>query len=348
METGTHAELLARGRRSTRGCGACSSSRTSSRVPCVDDDEVLGRAFDRRLMRAALGGGAAAPPAAGPVARALPARRGALELLAALSPQGRHRRPHPRARTGSGSARIAALFAVSLVVLYGLRVAQAYLTQLTGQRVIHDLRAALFAHLQSLDARFFDRNPVGRLMTRVLNDVEAINELFTSGVVAIVGDVVTLAGVVVIMLWHGLAARARDVRARARARRAAACTSASARATPTARCAAGWPGSTPSCRSRSRDDGDPALRARGERAARPSAGSTRICRRAQFRLHRSTRPRSTRRWRRWARWRVALLLWYGGGEIVRGRADLRRARGLHRVHGPLLPAASATSAPSTR
>ena len=48
--------------------------------------------------------------------------------------------------------------------------------QLTGQRVIHDLRAALFAHLQRLDARFFDRNPVGRLMTRVLNDVEAISE----------------------------------------------------------------------------------------------------------------------------------------------------------------------------
>ena len=104
------------------------------------------------------------------------------------------------ARDWAGLGHIAALFAVSLAALYGLRVAQAYVTQLTGQRVIHGLRATLFAHLQSLDARFFDRNPVGRLMTRVLNDVEAINELFTSGVVSIFGDVLMLTGVVVIML----------------------------------------------------------------------------------------------------------------------------------------------------
>ena len=104
------------------------------------------------------------------------------------------------ARDWVGLGRIALLFMVSLATLYGLRVAQAYVTQLTGQRVIHDLRAALFAHLQSLDARFFDRNPVGRLMTRVLNDVEAINELFTSGVVSVLGDVLMLTGVVVIML----------------------------------------------------------------------------------------------------------------------------------------------------
>jgi len=104
------------------------------------------------------------------------------------------------ARDWVGLGHIAALFAVSLAALYGLRVAQAYVTQLTGQRVIHDLRATLFAHLQSLDARFFDGNPVGRLMTRVLNDVEAINELFTSGVVSIFGDVLMLTGVVVIML----------------------------------------------------------------------------------------------------------------------------------------------------
>jgi ATP-binding cassette subfamily B protein len=72
--------------------------------------------------------------------------------------------------------------------------------QVTGQRVMGDLREMLFAHLQRQDAAFFDRNPVGRLMTRVLNDVEAINEIFVSGVVAVVGDVVILTGVVVIML----------------------------------------------------------------------------------------------------------------------------------------------------
>ena len=108
---------------------------------------------------------------------------------------------------------MAALFLLVLVALYALRATQAYLTQLTGQRVIHDLRAALFAHLQRQDARFYDRNPVGRLMTRVLNDVEAIQELFTSGVVAILGDVVVLTGVVVIMLRDELEAGPRHVRA---------------------------------------------------------------------------------------------------------------------------------------
>ena len=100
----------------------------------------------------------------------------------------------------AGLGGIAALFLLVLVALYALRATQAYLTQLTGQRVIHDLRAALFAHLQRQDARFYDRSPVGRLMTRVLNDGEAIQELFTSGAVALLGDVVVLTGVVVIML----------------------------------------------------------------------------------------------------------------------------------------------------
>ena len=107
---------------------------------------------------------------------------------------------HILAGDWSGLSRIAGLFLLTLVVLYALRAALAYVTQLTGQRVMHDLRQALFAHLQRQDSAFFDRNPVGRLMTRVLNDVEAINELFTSGVVAIVGDVVTLTGVVIILL----------------------------------------------------------------------------------------------------------------------------------------------------
>ena len=107
---------------------------------------------------------------------------------------------HILRRDWAGLWGIAALFLLVLVALYALRATQAYLTQLTGQRVIHDLRAALFAHLQRQDARFYDRSPVGRLMTRVLNDGEAIQELFTSGAVALLGDVVVLTGVVVIML----------------------------------------------------------------------------------------------------------------------------------------------------
>ena len=164
----------------------------------MHDDEVLGRAYDARLMRRIW---ATARPHRGLMALSLaifPIAAG-LELLQpylvklAID-------DYILARDWVGLGHIAALFTVSLAALYGLRVAQAYVTQLTGQRVIHDLRATLFAHLQSLDARFFDKNPVGRLMTRVLNDVEAINELFTSGVVSIFGDVLMLTGVVVIML----------------------------------------------------------------------------------------------------------------------------------------------------
>lgn len=99
-----------------------------------------------------------------------------------------------------GLSRIAVLFLLSLAALYGLRAAQSYVTQVTGQRVMHDLRRMLFEHLQRLDARFFDRNAVGRLMTRVLYDVEAVSEMFSSGLVAILGDVVTLTGVIAIML----------------------------------------------------------------------------------------------------------------------------------------------------
>ena len=107
---------------------------------------------------------------------------------------------HILRRDWAGLGGVAALFLLVLLALYALRAAQAYLTQLTGQRVLHDLRAALFAHLQRQDARFYDRSPVGRLMTRVLNDGEAVQELFTSGIVALLGDVVVLTGVVVIML----------------------------------------------------------------------------------------------------------------------------------------------------
>jgi len=96
---------------------------------------------------------------------------------------------------------VAGLYIGVLAILYALRTLEEYLMQLTGQRVIHDLRAAIFDHLLRLEARFFDRNPVGRLMTRVLHDVEAVSEAFTSGLFAVVADVITLTAVVAVMLW---------------------------------------------------------------------------------------------------------------------------------------------------
>ena len=100
-----------------------------------------------------------------------------------------------------GLAGVAGLYAGVLLLLYGLRTLEAYLMHLTGQRVTSDLREAVFAHLLRLESAFFDRHPVGRLMTRVLNDVEAVSEAFTSGLFAVVADVVTLLGVVAVMLW---------------------------------------------------------------------------------------------------------------------------------------------------
>ncbi len=162
------------------------------------EDEVLGKAYDARLMRRLW---AFTRPHTRLVLAtcALFPAVAVLELIqpylikVAID-------DHILRRDWAGLGGVAALFLLVLLGLYALRAAQAYLTQLTGQRVIHDLRAALFAHLQRQDARFYDRSPVGRLMTRVLNDGEAIQELFTSGLVSLLGDVVVLTGVVVIML----------------------------------------------------------------------------------------------------------------------------------------------------
>jgi len=162
------------------------------------EDEVLGKAYDARLMRRLW---AFTRPHTRLVL-ATCALFPAVALLELIQPYLIKVAidDHILRRDWAGLGGVAALFLLVLLALYALRAAQAYLTQLTGQRVIHDLRAALFAHLQRQDARFYDRSPVGRLMTRVLNDGEAIQELFTSGLVSLLGDVVVLTGVVVIML----------------------------------------------------------------------------------------------------------------------------------------------------
>lgn len=91
-------------------------------------------------------------------------------------------------------------FAGVLLVQFFATYAQTLLTALLGQRVMRDLRRELYAHLQRLPVSFFDRTPVGRLVTRSTSDVEALNELFTSGVVAGLGDLFTLVAISVVML----------------------------------------------------------------------------------------------------------------------------------------------------
>ena len=95
---------------------------------------------------------------------------------------------------------LVAAYVASLLVAFVLEYAQALLTTWLGQNVMHELRMEVFSHLQRLSLRYFDRNPVGRLMTRVTNDVETLNETFSSGVVTVFGDVFTLVFIVIAML----------------------------------------------------------------------------------------------------------------------------------------------------
>ncbi|WP_456441765.1 ABC transporter ATP-binding protein [Caldithrix abyssi] len=96
---------------------------------------------------------------------------------------------------------LAALYVGVLAVNFMVSYAQAYITQLLGQKVMYDLRSDIFGHLQKLSFRFFDRNPVGRLMTRVTSDVQALNDMFTQGVISIFGDLFLLTGIVIIMMY---------------------------------------------------------------------------------------------------------------------------------------------------
>ncbi len=88
-----------------------------------------------------------------------------------------------------------------LVAEVALRFAQLYLMQIAGQRIMHDLRMAVFGHVQKLSMSYFDRHPVGQVMTRVTSDVETLNDLMSQGLVAMVRDVVTLVGIVIVMTW---------------------------------------------------------------------------------------------------------------------------------------------------
>jgi ATP-binding cassette, subfamily B, multidrug efflux pump len=99
-----------------------------------------------------------------------------------------------------GLERLCLFFLGSLVLGFAAEYVQMVLLQTTGQRIMHTLRREVYAHFQRLDLRYYDRHPVGRLMTRVTTDVDALNDLFASGVVAVVGDLLVLVGIMVAML----------------------------------------------------------------------------------------------------------------------------------------------------
>ncbi len=189
----------------------------AKQTPQQHEDDVIGKAYDGRLMRRLL-------------TYLRPYRlQVAISLIAILFKAGSdilgpyltkvavdlYMTPDITARAAShhsllarhlsrnafnGITEIAGIYLGSLVFSYFLEFVQTYLMQWTGQKVMYDLRSQIFRHIQRMHVAFFDRNPTGRLVTRVTSDVDALNEMFTSGVVSIFEDVLVLAGIVFVML----------------------------------------------------------------------------------------------------------------------------------------------------
>ena len=99
----------------------------------------------------------------------------------------------------TGLAQVSLLYLFVIVGVLLMDFGQSYLMQWTGQNAMFDLRRQIMAHLQRLDIQFFDRNPVGRLVTRVTTDIDVLNELFSSGIVTMLGDLLVISFVIMAM-----------------------------------------------------------------------------------------------------------------------------------------------------
>ena len=174
-----------------------------------DEDEVQAKSYDGALMRRILGYLTSYKK---PVALCI-----VLLLLVSLFQLAppylvkiaidRYISPDSELEVGAryaGLARIAGIFFVVLVLAAAAGYLQIYVMAYVGQRVMFDLRMQIFRHLQKKEVAYFDKNPVGRLMTRLTSDVEVLNETFTSGVVAIFLDVFTLLGIMTVLCYLNL------------------------------------------------------------------------------------------------------------------------------------------------
>jgi len=177
------------------------------------DDDVIGKAYDGRLMRRLL-------TYLYPYKWAAFISIGAILIKATCDVLGpyltevaidRYMTAHPTNRSSfltrwlsadpfHGITQIALIYLGSLLLSFALEFIQTYLMQWTGQKIMFDMRRQIFGHLQRMHVGFYDRNPVGRLVTRLTSDVDALNEMFTSGVFAIFEDIFVLAGIVFVML----------------------------------------------------------------------------------------------------------------------------------------------------
>jgi ATP-binding cassette, subfamily B, multidrug efflux pump len=177
------------------------------------EEEILGKAYDGRLMRRLVRylrpyRGVVAVSLAFLVVQSLAQVCG--PLLTQLAIDKYLARPdHPvtslldrwlSPNTWTGLTQISALYLAAVLIAFGCEFTQTFLMQRTGQYAMFDLRRELMSHLQRLDVSYYDRNPVGRMLTRVTTDVDALNELWSSGLVEISGDILGLALAVIVML----------------------------------------------------------------------------------------------------------------------------------------------------
>jgi ATP-binding cassette subfamily B multidrug efflux pump len=181
------------------------------------DDDVAGKAYDSRLMRrlltylrpyklqVAISAVATILKAASDSAGPLLVMVAVDTYMAAKSPEQlpwlARQLSHLPVPPMRGITLIAGIYLGALLLTFLLELLQTYLMQWTGQKVMFDMRSQIFRHLQNMSPAFYDRNPVGRLVTRLTSDVDALNEMFTSGVLAIFEDVFTLAFIVGIMIY---------------------------------------------------------------------------------------------------------------------------------------------------
>ncbi len=170
------------------------------------EDEILGKAYDARIMRRLL-------TYARPYIRLTILALVFLVLVSlvdlagpALIGYGIDHYIVPQTQNLSSTDRGLGLLSVSLVYLIVLslglmlRYLHVLLLSIIGQRIMFDMRSQMFDHLQRLSLSYFDHNPVGRLMTRLTNDVDSLNEMFTSGAISILGDVLTILGITILLL----------------------------------------------------------------------------------------------------------------------------------------------------
>ncbi|HET9408009.1 MAG TPA: ABC transporter ATP-binding protein [Candidatus Sulfotelmatobacter sp.] len=178
----------------------------------AQEEEILGKAYDSRLMRRLL-------TYLRPYRLQVTIAIASIVLKAFCDVLGpyltkvaidRYLAPNQTTTTGLwswlnprpliGIAQIATIYLGLLLLIFVLEFLQTYFMQWTGQKVMFDLRSQIFRHLQHMHIAFYDKNPVGRLVTRVTTDVDALNEMFTSGVVSIFEDIFVLVGIIGVML----------------------------------------------------------------------------------------------------------------------------------------------------